>query len=57
MVTVPVYWQVTTKASPGVSGVYLVPAVVGNTLGGLLTGWWIMKSVNTKTPLPCMNSD
>lgn len=45
MFTVPLYWQVTKKASPGIAGLYLIPAIVGNTLGGLLTGRWIMKSV------------
>lgn len=43
MVTVPLYWQVVKKASMAEAGFYLIPAVVGNTLGGLLTGRLIMR--------------
>ncbi|OQV04373.1 hypothetical protein CLAIMM_09265 [Cladophialophora immunda] len=39
----PLYWQVTKNATPAVAGFYLIPAIVGNTMGGLLTGRWIMK--------------
>ena len=38
---VPLYWQATKRASPGESGLYLIPAFVGNTIGGLFSGYWI----------------
>lgn len=43
MVTVPLYWQVVKKASMAEAGLYLIPAIVGNTLGGLQTGRLIKK--------------
>jgi len=43
MSIVPVYFQVTNGASTGQAGAYLVPAILGNTLGGLLTGAWIKR--------------
>jgi hypothetical protein len=42
--SVPLYFQVTQKASTTAAGVHLVPAVVGNTLGGLFAGWFIRKT-------------
>ena len=38
MFIVPPYFQVTAKASVTSAGAHLVPAVVGNALGGLLSG-------------------
>ncbi|KAI5924218.1 MFS general substrate transporter [Camillea tinctor] len=38
MYSVPLYFQVTTKASNTNAGLHLVPAVVGNAIGGLITG-------------------
>ena len=43
MITVPLYWQVIKKATMAEAGLYLIPAIVGNTLGGLQTGHLIMK--------------
>ena len=43
MFIIPVYFQVTKNASTGKAGAYLVPAVIGNTVGGLLTGAWIKR--------------
>ncbi|KAJ5915323.1 hypothetical protein N7454_011077 [Penicillium verhagenii] len=42
--SVPLYFQVTQKASTTAAGVHLVPAVVGNTLGGILAGVFIKKT-------------
>ncbi|KAJ5660714.1 uncharacterized protein N7484_000086 [Penicillium longicatenatum] len=42
--SVPLYFQVTQKASTTAAGAHLVPAVVGNTLGGLFAGWFIRKT-------------
>lgn len=42
--SVPLYFQVTQKASTTAAGVHLVPAVVGNTLGGIFAGWFIRKT-------------
>lgn len=44
MVSVPLYFQATKKASTGAAGAYLIPAFVGNTLGGLLSGYWIKRT-------------
>lgn len=38
MFTVPLYFQVTAKATSTVAGAHLVPAVVGNAIGGLVSG-------------------
>ncbi|KAH7396957.1 putative major facilitator superfamily transporter [Phaeosphaeria sp. MPI-PUGE-AT-0046c] len=43
MFIVPIYFQVTKNASTAQAGAYLVPAVIGNTVGGLLTGAWIKR--------------
>ncbi|KAF7595549.1 hypothetical protein BBP40_005584 [Aspergillus hancockii] len=42
--SVPLYFQVTQRASATVAGGHLVPAVVGNTLGGLLAGHFIRRT-------------
>lgn len=44
MFSVPLYFQVTQRASTTVAGVHLIPAVVGNTLGGLLAGIFIRRT-------------
>jgi len=43
MFIIPIYFQVTNNASTGEAGAYLIPSVVGNTVGGLLTGAWIKR--------------
>lgn len=49
--SVPLYFQVTENASTTASGVHLVPAVVGNTVGGLLAGTFIRKTGRYKVLL------
>ncbi|KAJ5589585.1 hypothetical protein N7537_012263 [Penicillium hordei] len=44
MFSVPLYFQVTQRASTTAAGVHLIPAVVGNTLGGLLAGMFIRRT-------------
>ncbi|KAK5170455.1 uncharacterized protein LTR77_005043 [Saxophila tyrrhenica] len=44
MMSVPVYFQATRHATTAAAGAYLIPAFVGNTLGGLLAGVWIRKT-------------
>lgn len=39
--SIPLYFQVTQRASTTESGFHLIPAVIGNTLGGLLAGGFI----------------
>ncbi|KAI8958462.1 MFS general substrate transporter [Daldinia sp. FL1419] len=51
MVAVPLYFQVTERSSSTVAGAHLMPAVIGNTIGGLLTGAWIKKTGYFKAPL------
>ncbi|KAI2606648.1 MFS general substrate transporter [Hypoxylon sp. NC1633] len=51
MYTVPLYFQVTERSSSTVAGAHLMPAVIGNTVGGLLTGTWIRRTGYFKPPL------
>ncbi|KAJ5772753.1 hypothetical protein N7457_007649 [Penicillium paradoxum] len=44
MFAIPLYFQITQRASTTVAGVHLVPAVVGNALGGLLAGVFIRRT-------------
>ncbi|CEL03707.1 hypothetical protein ASPCAL04853 [Aspergillus calidoustus] len=51
MFTVPLYFQVTQRVSSTVAGAHLVPAVLGNTIGGLSAGMFIRKTGNYKPVL------
>ncbi|KAJ5689841.1 hypothetical protein N7462_004233 [Penicillium macrosclerotiorum] len=51
MFSVPLYFQVTQRASTTASGGHLVPAVIGNTLGGLLAGGVIRRTGHYKVLL------
>ena len=44
MFAVPLYFQITANASSTVAGAHLVPAVVGNAIGGLISGAVIKKT-------------
>ncbi|KAJ5150853.1 uncharacterized protein N7482_010105 [Penicillium canariense] len=46
--SIPLYFQVTQRASVTVAGGHLVPAVIGNTLGGLLAGGFIRRTGHYK---------
>lgn len=50
MYSIPLYFQVTASVLPSVAGAYLIPAVVGNTLGGLATGHYIRRTGSYKAP-------
>lgn len=50
MFVVPFYFQVTKSASPTAAGFYLIPAVIGNTLGGLATGSYIRQHGRYRLP-------
>jgi hypothetical protein len=50
MFSVPIYFQVTAGMSNTEAGMHLVPAVVGNAVGGLLSGL-IIKRCATKVAL------
>lgn len=43
MYFVPLYFQVTARVSNTTAGLHLVPAVVGNTIGGLISGNFIRR--------------
>jgi hypothetical protein len=43
MFSVPLYFQITARASNTVAGAHLVPAVFGNALGGLISGLLIKR--------------
>ncbi|KAE8139013.1 major facilitator superfamily domain-containing protein [Aspergillus pseudotamarii] len=49
--SVPLYFQVSQRASATVAGGHLVPAVVGNTVGGLLAGTFIRRTGRYKALL------
>ncbi|GAB1211310.1 hypothetical protein ATERTT37_000423 [Aspergillus terreus] len=51
MFSVPLYFQVTAKASSTIAGAHLVPAVIGNTVGGLVAGVFIRRTGNYKPVL------
>ena len=50
MMAVPLYFQATKSVSTAAAGAYLLPAFAGNTLGGLLSGYWIKKTGDYKAP-------
>lgn len=50
MLIVPIYFQVTANANTAAAGAYLIPAVFGNTFGGLGSGWFIKKTGRYKLP-------
>ncbi|KAF5010249.1 hypothetical protein FDECE_3608 [Fusarium decemcellulare] len=54
MMFVPLYFQVTRNVSPTTAGASLIPSVLGNTLGALLTGAYIKKTGRYK--IPCIIS-
>ncbi|CAG8885688.1 unnamed protein product [Penicillium egyptiacum] len=51
MFSVPLYFQVTQRASTTAAGAHLIPAVIGNTLGGLLAGTLIRRTGQFKVLL------
>lgn len=51
MFSIPLYFQVTQRASTTAAGVHLVPAVVGNTIGGLIAGNFIKRTGSYRTLL------
>ncbi|KAF4629060.1 hypothetical protein G7Y89_g9089 [Cudoniella acicularis] len=51
MSSIPLYFQITQGDSPGKAGSYLVSAVIGNAIGGLVTGVYIKKSGRYKLPI------
>ncbi|KAJ5583763.1 hypothetical protein N7535_002383 [Penicillium sp. DV-2018c] len=51
MFSVPLYFQVTQRASTTAAGAHLVPAVIGNTMGGLLAGMFIRRTGQFKSLL------
>ncbi|KAL4898731.1 major facilitator superfamily domain-containing protein [Aspergillus ambiguus] len=51
MFSVPLYFQVTAQASSTIAGAHLIPAVIGNTVGGLMAGVFIRRTGNYKPVL------
>ncbi|CAG8416725.1 unnamed protein product [Penicillium salamii] len=49
--SVPLYFQVTQRASTTAAGGHMIPAVVGNTMGGLLAGIFIRRTGQFKALL------
>jgi len=44
MFTVPLYFQITDRVSNTVAGAHLFPAVAGNAVGGMFSGWLISRT-------------
>lgn len=51
MYFIPLYFQVTKGVSAAEAGAYMVPAVIGNTIGGLSTGYYVKATGRYKLPL------
>lgn len=49
--SIPLYFQVAQRASTTAAGMHLVPTVVGNTIGGLIAGWFIKRTGSYRTLL------
>ena len=49
MFSIPLYFQITANASVTAAGARLVPAVVGNAVGGLLAGYAIQVYVTSSS--------
>lgn len=52
MFSVPIYFKVTARMSNTEAGMHLVPAVVGNAIGGLLSGAIIKRYTSLPLPTP-----
>ncbi|KAI9374313.1 major facilitator superfamily domain-containing protein [Aspergillus egyptiacus] len=48
MFTVPLYFQVSNRASSTAAGAHMIPAVAGNAIGGLTAGSYIRRTGNYK---------
>ena len=46
----PLYFQIVDGVSSSKAGFYMIPGPVGNTVGGLLAGWWIGRTGRYKLP-------
>nr|POE46903.1 vacuolar membrane amino acid uptake transporter fnx2 [Quercus suber] len=44
ILVVPVFFQATRGASVAAAGAYLIPAFVGNSIGGIVSGLWIKRT-------------
>ncbi|KAF9885035.1 hypothetical protein FE257_000766 [Aspergillus nanangensis] len=51
MLFIPLYFQVSKGSSPGEAGAYMIPSIVGNTVGSLLTGGFIKRHGVYKLPI------
>ena len=43
MLFIPLYFEVTQNSSTAETGAYLIPSIIGNTIGGLATGSYIKR--------------
>ncbi len=50
MFVAPLYFQIVKRSSTAEAGTYLIPAPMGNTVGGLVAGWWIGRTRQYKLP-------
>ena len=59
MFSVPLYFQVTARASNTVAGAHVFPAAAGNAVGGMMSGWLIHRyarwSHQTPLSLHCLD--
>lgn len=48
IIAIPMYFQVVQNMSTAASRAYIVPSILGNTVGALLTGYWIKRTGQCK---------
>lgn len=48
MMAIPMYFQVVQNVSTAAAGAYMVPSILGNTAGALMTGYWIKQTRRCK---------
>lgn len=51
MLVVPPFFEATKRASATAAGAYLIPAFLGNCIGGVATGLWIRRTGVYKAPI------
>lgn len=51
MFFIPLYFEITKNSTPGEAGAYMLPSIIGNTVGGLLTGILIKRYGRYRLPI------
>lgn len=48
MMAIPMYFQVVQNVTTAAAGAYMVPSILGNTVGALMVGYWIKRTGRVK---------